>query len=65
MSTKVLPANGGRMFKEVFLEAQNMLRDVFGMEMMELPAREKVTLQQRRGTSFFSSWQRIYIYEAC
>jgi hypothetical protein len=26
-----------------------MLRDVFGMEMVELPLREKVTLQQKRG----------------
>jgi hypothetical protein len=49
ISAKVLPSNSGRMLKSVFAEAQNMLREVFGMEMVELPVREKVTLQQKRG----------------
>ncbi|KAF2101240.1 MAGE-domain-containing protein, partial [Rhizodiscina lignyota] len=37
-----------RQFKEVFDEAQMTLRDTFGMELVELPVKEKVTLQQRR-----------------
>lgn len=37
------------MFKPVFQEAQLQLMDVFGMQMVELPARERVTLAQRRG----------------
>lgn len=47
ISEKVLGPNG-RQFKSVFSEAQRQLREVFGMEMVELPAKEKVTLQQRR-----------------
>ena len=54
MSAKVLPSHSGRVFKHVFAEAQNMLRETFGMEMVELPVREKVTLQQRRGMRRFS-----------
>lgn len=42
----------GRQFKPVFEAAQKELRDKFGMEMTELPLREKVTISQRRGTSF-------------
>ncbi|KAI9774382.1 MAG: Altered inheritance of mitochondria protein 18 mitochondrial [Geoglossum simile] len=38
----------GRRFKQVFEEAQKQLRDKFGMEMTELPIREKVTISQRR-----------------
>lgn len=44
-----------RAFKEIFNLAQGRLRDVFGMELRELPIREKVTLQERRqgnATSF-------------
>lgn len=55
VSAKVLPSNSGRIFKQVFVEAQNMLRDTFGMEMVELPARERVTLQQRRGRPLVST----------
>lgn len=47
ISEKVLGTNG-RSFKEVFGKAQLQLEEVFGMRMVELPAREKVTLQQRR-----------------
>lgn len=46
---KVLGEHGARDFKTVFEMAQNQLRSVFGMEMSELPAREKVTVAQRRG----------------
>lgn len=48
ISEKVLGSQG-RQFKKVFEQAQTELCAVFGMEMVELPAREKVTLQQRRG----------------
>lgn len=47
ISEKVLGSEG-RKFKAVFSHAQDQLRTVFGMEMVELPAREKVTLQQKR-----------------
>ncbi|EME88116.1 uncharacterized protein MYCFIDRAFT_100179, partial [Pseudocercospora fijiensis CIRAD86] len=44
---KVLGANN-RMFKKVFDQAQMHLNAVFGMEMVELPSRERLTVQQRR-----------------
>ncbi|KAI9775239.1 MAG: hypothetical protein M1839_001357 [Geoglossum umbratile] len=47
ISTKVLGPDGRR-FKQVFEEAQKQLRDKFGMEMIELPIRERVTVSQRR-----------------
>lgn len=52
ISTKVLGEQGTRQFKAVFEAAQKLLRSKFGMEMVELPAREKVTIGQRRGESF-------------
>jgi hypothetical protein len=48
ISEKVLGSQG-RQFKTVFEQAQTDLRAVFGMELRELPAKDKVTLQQRRG----------------
>jgi hypothetical protein len=39
-----------RKFNIVFDEAQAQMRAILGMEMMELPQKEKVTLQQRKGT---------------
>ena len=51
ISEKVLGnSTGAKAFKTVFQAAQHELRMVFGMEMTELPGREKVTLQQKRGT---------------
>ncbi|EME50240.1 hypothetical protein DOTSEDRAFT_68946 [Dothistroma septosporum NZE10] len=47
ISEKVLGARG-RQFKSVFAQAQAQLQEVFGMQLVELPAKEKVTLQQRR-----------------
>jgi hypothetical protein len=43
-----------RQFKLVFDQAQKVLTETFGMMLTELPVREKVTIQQRRGefTSF-------------
>lgn len=49
ISAKVLGEQGSRQFKLVFDQAQRELRQRFGMEMTELPAREKVTITQRRG----------------
>ena len=40
--------NTGRQFKRVFTEAQEQLRSVFGMELTELPVKEKVTVSQKR-----------------
>lgn len=48
ISEKALGPNS-RMFKKVFDQAQMNLNAVFGMELVELPTREKITLQQRRG----------------
>ncbi|KAK6002705.1 hypothetical protein QM012_001455 [Aureobasidium pullulans] len=47
ITAKVLGTNA-RQFKAVFNEAQTQLRATFGMEMTELPQKEKVTLAQRR-----------------
>lgn len=40
--------NTGRQFKHIFASAQDQLRSVFGMEMTELPQKEKVTISQKR-----------------
>lgn len=45
---KVLSAGQARQFKAVFAGAQEHLRRVFGMEMVELPARERVTVREKR-----------------
>jgi melanoma-associated antigen len=42
-------------FNQVFDEAQLQLRHVFGMEMTELPAKEKVTIAQKRAAAQKSS----------
>lgn len=52
ISTKVLGEQGTGMFKTVFAQAQRHLREKFGMEMTELPPRDKQTTQQRRGEFF-------------
>jgi hypothetical protein len=49
ISAKVLGEQGSRQFKVIFDETQRVLRSRFGMELVELPAREKVTITQRRG----------------
>ncbi|KAI9367163.1 MAGE family-domain-containing protein [Aspergillus egyptiacus] len=48
ISNKVLGEHGSRQFKSVFAEAQKVLLEVFGMQLTELPQKEKVTVQQRR-----------------
>ena len=63
----VMAPNTGRQFKHVFNEAQEQLRSIFGMELTELPSREKVTVSQKRaaqrsGTqSTSSSTSKAYI----
>lgn len=47
ISNKVLGTQG-RQFKVVFEGAQLALRQTFGMEMVELPAKEKVTMEAKR-----------------
>jgi hypothetical protein len=47
ITTKVLAPNG-RAFKHVFKDAQDVLRDTFGMAMTELPIKEKITTTQKR-----------------
>ncbi|PYI27105.1 MAGE-domain-containing protein [Aspergillus indologenus CBS 114.80] len=49
ISAKVLGEQGARQFRTVFDEAQRVLGEKFGMQMTELPVREKVTVHQRRG----------------
>lgn len=44
----------GRSFKKVFARAQQQLNAVFGMEMVEIPARDRSILsleQKRKGSS--------------
>lgn len=48
ITEKVLGKDNSRSFKPVFAAAQAHLRNVFGMELTELPAREKITLRQKR-----------------
>ncbi|PHH84143.1 hypothetical protein CDD83_2406 [Cordyceps sp. RAO-2017] len=40
--------NRGRSFKKVYQLAQQQLREVWGMELRELPIREKMSLQEKR-----------------
>ncbi|EXJ89404.1 hypothetical protein A1O3_02471 [Capronia epimyces CBS 606.96] len=50
ISTKVFKESNaaGRGFKAVFEGAQQILTDTFGMQLVELPSREKTTLKDRR-----------------
>ncbi|EYE99375.1 MAGE-domain-containing protein [Aspergillus ruber CBS 135680] len=48
ISAKVLGEQGARQFKAVFQGAQKALQERFGMQMVELPGKEKVTISQRR-----------------
>lgn len=62
ISVKVLGEQGTRQFKTVFEETQRVLQEKFGMEMMELPVKEKVTVQQRRGKFLPRSWIVSVVY---
>ncbi|KAL7268520.1 hypothetical protein RUND412_008856 [Rhizina undulata] len=50
ISSKVL-GHHGRMFNDIFDMAQRELQRVFGMALVELPAREKTKLSQRRAAT--------------
>ena len=39
------------LFRDVFTSANSQLQQVFGMQMVELPKAEKVTMRQKRGMS--------------
>ena len=38
-----------RLFKDVLVQANSQLMDVFGMQLVELPRADRVTLRQKRG----------------
>ena len=49
ISTKILKdTNANRQFKPIFSSTQKTLRHVFGMELVELPSKEKTTFKDRR-----------------
>ena len=49
VTDKLVIGKQRRSFKRVFEAAQKQLQKKFGMEMVELPAREKVTMREKRG----------------
>jgi hypothetical protein len=49
------------MFRDVFNRANSELMDVFGMQMIELPKAERVTMRQKRGTSFTPTHHRYHV----
>lgn len=51
LTTLVLGTHS-RQFKAVFDAANSQLLDTFGMEMVELPNKEKTTIRQKRGRSW-------------
>lgn len=59
ITQKVL-GEGSRQFKPVFEEAQKVLRERFGMHMVELPVKEKLTISQRRGALLFLALDSHY-----
>ncbi|KAG6001396.1 hypothetical protein E4U21_004402 [Claviceps maximensis] len=59
-STPVLVlGNQGRSFKKIFVLAQRQLRHVWGMELRELPVREKMSLQEKRQAMRANSQPKI------
>lgn len=51
----VLGSTYTRLFKDVFAQANSQLMDVFGMQLVELPRAEKVTLRQKRGMQLITT----------
>ncbi|KAG6014676.1 hypothetical protein E4U54_004972 [Claviceps lovelessii] len=51
--------NQGRSFKRIFSLAQQQLRHVWGMELRELPVREKMSLQEKRQAMRTNSQPKI------
>ena len=73
ISTKVFNGSNSRTFKRVFEDAQKILMDIFGMQFVELPTREKTSLKDRRaqatqtkapGSTSSKSWILISILPA-
>jgi len=52
---KVIGLHKTAKFKDVFDAANSQLMDTFGMMLVELPNREKVTMKQKRGKHILSS----------
>ncbi|KFY45775.1 hypothetical protein V494_00774 [Pseudogymnoascus sp. VKM F-4513 (FW-928)] len=64
---KVFGKHGGRKFQQLFDEAQIHLQEKFGMQMVELPSKEKVTLKDRRAAvqkAAATSTNRSYILKS-
>ncbi|ELR07980.1 hypothetical protein VC83_00037 [Pseudogymnoascus destructans] len=64
---KVFGKHGGRRFQQLFDEAQVLLEEKFGMQMVELPSKEKVTLKDRRAAvqkAAATSTNRSYILKS-
>ncbi|KFZ05268.1 hypothetical protein V501_08515 [Pseudogymnoascus sp. VKM F-4519 (FW-2642)] len=64
---KVFAKHGGRKFQQLFDEAQVHLEEKFGMQMVELPSKEKVTLKDRRAAvqkAAATSTNRSYILKS-
>lgn len=51
ISAKVFDNSNSRSFKRVFEDAQAILRATFGMQLVELPTREKTSLKDRRAAT--------------
>lgn len=48
LTVKTVLGDHSRAFRRVFEGAQKTLRAVFGMEMVELPVRDKLTKEEKR-----------------
>lgn len=48
LTAKTVLGDHSRAFRRVFEGAQKTLRTVFGMEMVELPVRDKLTKEEKR-----------------
>jgi hypothetical protein len=51
ISAKIFNGSNSRSFKRVFEDTQEILRDTFGMQLVELPTREKTSLKDRRAAT--------------
>jgi hypothetical protein len=55
INQKVIGLHKTAKFKDVFDAANSQLMDTFGMMLVELPNKEKVTIREKRGRQLFSS----------
>ena len=51
----VIGKQRGNNFRKIFAAAQDQLRAKFGMELIEVPSKEKVTMKEKR-SQFYRSW---------